>query len=172
MLARKAEREQKREDKMTAFKEKLETISDDKKKQIVERVNNRLNTVNENRITAWTQMLEKFSNILDRIQIKTNELKATGADVSTVESQITEAEAALATAQSALDAQAAKDYTITLSDESALRTDVVTMKDTLKTDLKTVHAALKSAHQAIREAAEALHQVQKPTDVGESEITE
>jgi hypothetical protein len=29
-----------------------------------------------------------------------------------------------------------------------------------------------SVHQAIREAAEALHQVQKPTDVGESEITE
>jgi hypothetical protein len=138
------------------FQVKLAGIKDAGKRTIVERVQNRLTQVNTVRCDVMTRHLVVMVNILDRISGKSNELAAAGKDVSPLASAVSSARVVIEDAQSAVAAQAAKDYTITITTENALRNNVLAIRKSLETDLLAAHRKVVLARKAVSSAIRAL----------------
>jgi hypothetical protein len=162
------------EQKREAFKDRLEQITDARKKTIVERLDSRLNTINKNRTDHYTKTLERLDMLLDKISTKTAELEAEGANVSSIKTAIATAETALVTAGNAVSAQAAKDYTAQIANETTLRQTIKTVADQLKSDLKATHQTIDAAKRAVKQAAMALAQARasRLTPEEDEKITE
>lgn len=114
-------REQQREE----FKQKLQIVKDERKKKIVERADAKLAEINKRRTDAMVRHLDKMTEILAKV-------KARGGDTTT-------ADAAVIDARSAVVAQAAKTYTITISTEDKLKFNVGETMKALMTDLRNLH---------------------------------
>jgi CHASE3 domain sensor protein len=119
------------------FKAKLQTIRDAKKKILVERIDTKLASVNAKHTDRFTQVLNNLQILLDKI---TESSEADG----------TTAQAAIDAAKLAVENQAAKTYTITISTESALKTDVGTVTSQLRLDLMATHKLVIDAKQAVQ----------------------
>lgn len=117
------------------FKAKLQTIRDEKKKALVERIDAKLTHVNVKHTDRFTQVLSNLQTILDKISEDTDK---------------TDAQAAIDTAQAAVETQAAKIYTITISAETALRSDVGAVTSQLRLDLMATHKLIIDAKQAVQ----------------------
>lgn len=117
------------------FKAKLQTIRDEKKKAIVERIDAKLATVNAKHTDRFTQVLSNLQIVLDKI----------AEDIDK-----TEAQAAIDAAKLAVENQAAKTYIITISTDSALRSDVGTVTSQLRQDLTGTHKAVIAAKKAVQ----------------------
>ncbi len=123
------------------FRQKLQTLKDERKKKIVERADLKLAEINKRRTDAMMRHLDKMSEILAKV-------KARGGDT-------TVAEAVVAEARSAVAAQAAKIYTIIITTEDKLRINVGETMRALMTDLRKLHeekivAARKAVSDAIK----------------------
>ena len=117
------------------FKIKLQTIKDEKKKVLVDRIATKLTNVNTKHTDRFTQILSNLQTILDKI----------GEDVDK-----TDAQAAIDAAKLAVENQAAKTYTITISTETALRLDVGAVTSQLRQDLTATHKSVVDAKQAVQ----------------------
>ena len=91
----------------------------------MERVDAKLAEINKRRTDAMTRHLDKMSEILVKV-------KARGGDTAV-------AEAAVADARSAVAAQAAKTYVVTISSEDKLKINVGETMKALTTDLRNLH---------------------------------
>lgn len=145
-----------------AFQEKLQGIRDERKHQLVERIQNKMTMINTNRITIMSQKLEKLSTILATIQTKTKAASDAGKNTTTVDTTIINAESAITAAKTAIAAQAGKQYTITLTatEGAALKMDVSTTAKELRTDMQSTHALMLAAKQAVLQAAQTLSAIQ------------
>lgn len=117
------------------FKAKLQTIKDQKKKALTERIDAKLANANTKHTDRFTQVLSNLQNILDKMNEDTDK---------------TDAQAAIDTARAAVEAQAAKTYTIIISTETALRSDVGTVTSQLRLNLMATHKAVVDAKQAVQ----------------------
>ncbi|KKU02512.1 MAG: hypothetical protein UX99_C0007G0015 [Candidatus Amesbacteria bacterium GW2011_GWB1_47_26] len=125
------------------FKQKLQTVKDERKKKIVERADAKLAEINKRRTDAMTRHLDKMSEILAKV-------KARGGDT-------TAAEAAVAEARSAVAAQAAKVYTITITTEDKLKINVGETMKALITDLRNLHEGkIVPARKAVSDAIKSI----------------
>ena len=120
------------------FKQKVQTIRDERKKKIVERADAKLAEINKRRTDAMVRHLDKMSEILAKV-------KARDGDT-------TVAEAAVAEARSAVAVQAAKTYVIIISTEDKLKINVGETMKALKTDLQAVHQKIVGARKATADA--------------------
>lgn len=141
------------------FTKRVAAITDEAKKNAVERINTALETINENKSTRWAAALDKLSEILERIKTKLEALEAEGSDISEATELVTNAEAAIASAITAVEAQAGKTYTLEIEDEKTLGQVVRSAIQQFKTDLRTTLAAVTSARDAVRQAARGLAQI-------------
>lgn len=116
------------------FKAKLAKIRDEKKKAIVEKLDARFAEVNEKRTNQMSGHLYRMSGILDKV---------TGKDV-------TAARAAIQVASTAVSAQAAKSYLITITTEANLKMDVGKVRSQLESDLRVVHQLVIEARKAVQ----------------------
>lgn len=145
------------EDKRQELKDRLAQIRDARKKQIVERFNTRMCEVQKNRVAAMKRHLQTMGNILQRVEEKAAAAKARGKDVLAVEAAVTAAKAAIARAQTAIDAINTQDCGLTISGEvSALRSEINAAWQTLRSQLNTAHESVKEARKAVGEAIRAL----------------
>jgi hypothetical protein len=108
-----------------------------------------MSTVNKNQTD---RMIKALSKLTEHI----NKLEGRGVDV-------TFAKKAISTAQTAVEAQAKKDYTFTITDEKNLGTSVKASYDLLKQDLKSVQALLVKAKEAVVEAYKTAKSLKKIT---------
>ncbi len=129
--------------KSAAFKAKLQTLKDAKKKEVVERVQVRLTDINENRTQHYTKVLARLTVILERMKERRPE------------ADITEAEEAIATAQAAVDAQGIKEYIPTITTESTLRLTVGQSMSQLQKDLQETKTLVQEAKKAVMDVAKA-----------------
>lgn len=136
----KNEREQKMEENRAKLQESLKAIKDKTKATIVVRVADGLNTVNKKMTDQFTQTLTKLKSILTRISDK----DAT-VDIANATNLIT-------TAQTAVDAQALKSYTVTVTTETNLKVNASESAQALRTDLSAVQEQVKAARKAVEEA--------------------
>lgn len=130
------------EAKREEFKAKLETIKDEKKKILVERIDAKLSSINTKHTDRFTQVLSNLQTLLDKISQST-----TNTDVL---ADVTTAQTAINAAEIAVETQAAKTYTITISTEIALRSNVGTTTSQLRKDLVATHKLVVDAKQAVQ----------------------
>lgn len=121
--------------KREEFKAKLQTIRDEKKKELVTRIDTKLMNVNIKHTDRFTQVISNLKTVLDKI----------GGDVDK-----TEAQTAIDTAKAAVETQAAKTYLITISTETALRSDVGAVTSQLRLDLMATHKLVINAKQSVQ----------------------
>lgn len=120
------------------FKAKLQTIKDARKKALVEKIDTKLANMNVKHTDRFTQVLSNLQTLLDKIT------QASGVDGTT-------AQAAIDAAKVAVENQAAKTYTITISTETALRSDVGAVTSQLRQDLTATHKTVIDAKQAVQD---------------------
>lgn len=121
--------------KREEFNAKLQTIKDQKKKALVERIDAKLANANVKHTDRFMHVLSNLQTILDKIS----------EDIDK-----TEAQPAIDAAKLAVENQAAKTYTITISTERALRSDVGTVTSQLRLDLMATHKTVADAKQAVQ----------------------
>lgn len=124
------------------FKIKLQVIKDQRKKLLVERIDARIAEVNKNQTTRFTDNLNKLQTFLDRFS-----KLATGTAAL---ADITKAQTAINTARNAVDAQAAKTYTITITDDLTLKFNAGKTMSQFRLDLVAVHKLVIDAKQAVQ----------------------
>lgn len=157
--AKRQELKQKAEAHQQELKQKLQKIKDERKKQIVERLDAKIHELNQHRLDHFTNVLERIESVLEKIVSRTDKAEAGGKNVAAVRIAIENVKTAIAAARSAIAAQAGKTYSITVSSETNLKTDVGSVRQQLVNDLKAVQDKVQAARQALVTAAQALAQV-------------
>lgn len=139
------------------FKKKVEALKDERKKLAVERIDERLETVNENRTNRFTQVIDKLQDILDRVSKKAEGLKTAGKDTTVLDKAIQDAQKAIDLAKASVTTQAGKTYILEVPNETVLKVSVGATVSKFRKDLaithKTVVNARQAVHQAVRELA-------------------
>lgn len=144
-------------EKKEKFLSKLESVKDDGKRVIIERVEGNLTTVNTNRMTALATQLTTMNAVLARISEKG---MTTEADTTKLVSLVADAEKKIGEAQAAVETQAAKTYSISISSgDKNLKADATAIRIALSDDLKTVQSRVKAAREAVRTAVKELGNV-------------
>lgn len=138
--------------------ERLGLVRDERKRQIVERINVNLLNVNDRRISETESLLTEIEDVLMRIISRRDKAAANGFDVGTVDGAIGAADAAIESARAAIEEQARRTYIINVTDEATLREKIASIRTAIFEDLRRVREAVRAAHDAVRRAALALAQ--------------
>lgn len=162
-----AEMKARMETKKQELKDRLEVIKDEKKKAIVEKVDGRLDELNAKYLSHFSDVLEKISGVMIKINVRVEKAAANGLDVSAVRTAITTAESAIAASKTAIVSQSSKTYPIAVSDEATLRQNVDAARQALRADLQTVAQTVKDAKEAVRGIATALANIQGINEIDE-----
>lgn len=135
-----------------ALRTKLAKFKDQKKVERVERINENLNKISKKQTDSMTKFLENARRILDKLQARVTEESTKGKDVTAVNSAIAEAKTKIASASTAVSAQAGSDYTISVSSEATAKTEITATRDNLHTDLQAARKLVIEAKQAVGNA--------------------
>lgn len=154
-LAMQSEFQLKREE----FKAKLAVLKDQRKKTLVERVDLKLSTINQNSTQRLTFAIEKLEKLLDKFSERAATAKTEGKNTTQVDAAITAAETAIASAKEAVATQSAKEYTAEILDESTLKNTVGQAVSSLRHDLHAVFEIVKTAKQKVMDVARALAKI-------------
>lgn len=155
----KADFQKRKEDAMTEFKANLQKIKDTRKQTVVTNVNDRIGNRNTLWVSHWNEVTKRLTTILDKIQTRSTEAAASGKDVTSVTTAITAARSAISAAQAAIDTQSTKTYTIAISSETTLGSDVKATISAFQTDVKNVISLLNTARRAVETAFQAIKTV-------------
>ena len=159
VAAKRQAAEEKAAAKREALKTKIQTLKDEKKKEVVERLNTKLTTVNANRTTNMSEILAKLNEILGKVTTKAADAKTQGKDTSVVDAAVSAAKDALTKAETAITTQAGKDYTLTITTETALKNTVGQTTSQMQVDLKATHATVVETKRAVSLAATELRKL-------------
>lgn len=155
-----------RQDARQDFKDKLAQIKDARKQTLVNKIDTRIETINTNRTQAMSKSLTQLSAILDRVVSKS----ATLTPAPTMD-KVTLAKEKLSAAQTAVTAQAAKQYVISITNDSTIKTDVMTNLTTFRTDITATHKTVLDAKQAVIDAIKSLEPEEKTSTTPTPEST-
>lgn len=163
--AAKAQIETKREE----LKAKIAKIRDEKKQEIIQRVYDQVNALNERLTTKMASSLDQIDEVLNRVRSRADKAEANGLNVSEARTAISAAETAIASSRNAVAVQAEKAYSFDVQVEATLKSDVGVARQALSTDLKALRDQVGSARDAVKDAATALAKIPR---VDEAEIPE
>jgi len=159
----------KRETEMSALKAKLEAIKDARKKEAVQRLDKRFDEINAKMNSQWTNTLVRLEELLVKITSRADKAAVSGTDVSAIRAGVEIAKLAIAAARTAVVAQAAKTYPISVTTESALKSAVAQTRELLNKDLQAARDLMQAAHTAVSGAAAALSRIprvnEEPTPI-------
>ena len=143
-------------EKRETLKIDLKKIKDERKSQIVEKTDKKLEKINDNRTNHLFDVLNNLEKTLAKINVRISAAQTKGIDVSSAKKASDDAAKEITSARTAVEAQAAKVYKMTITDENKLKADVGNTIKKLQDDLKQVRIVVQSAHDAVRKAAVAL----------------
>jgi len=132
--------------KREAFTTRVSQIKDQKKKELVQRIDNRITTVNTNRTTEMSRNLQLMSNLLAKLEVRVLLLSS---DTSQAQAAIADAKEVIVKAREAVGIQTARTYTATITDDANLKTAVTATAKQFEVDIKATHQLVVSARQAI-----------------------
>ena len=153
MEKRMGEFERTKEIKRGELQKRLTAIKDERKKQIVVRLYENINTFNKNRVTHFGAVADRLEEIVGNIKSRTEKAAGHSLNVNAVRLKITEAENVIASARAAIETQAAKIYTPVITTEAQVRLEMEKIRQTAHADLTKVRDALQAAHSNVRDAA-------------------
>jgi len=135
-----------------AFKEQVTKIKDEAKKEIVERIYNKIADINTKQTEQMNTVLQRLTVILTHIEERTQIAETNGENTTAVKAAITSAKSALTTAQSKIDEQAAKTYTATITTDNALRNVIGNMVVRFRTDMTNTRKYVLDARESVVQA--------------------
>lgn len=153
------------------LKTKLQTIKDARKRQVVEKINEEIQNLNTRRTDHYSDVLNKLSAAVGRIGTRADNAAGRGLDVSSVRTDLDAAKAAIKAAQDAILVQAGKVYTITVTNDATLKSNVGATRQALYNDLKALNEKVRAAYDAVHKAATDLAQIPKVDDDHNHEAT-
>lgn len=139
--------------KKAEFKEKLQQLTDSDKQAIVEKIDTRITSTNASQTAKWMESLTKMESLLAKFTAQEATLKAAGEDTTALAAAITSAQIAVATAKTAVNTQASKEYVINITSEKALRTNVGSTVSQFRVDSRTTRQTVIAARTAVVKAA-------------------
>jgi hypothetical protein len=157
--ALKTEMKSKAEAAKEALKKTLGIMKDEKKKASVENIANIIDNANKNTGTRFTNTVNSVENVLVSIKSRSEKVGATGADTTTVLSDITTAETLINEARTAISTQSAKVYTIDITDQAKVKETMKSTRDLFNADIKAVQEKVKAARDGVKKAADSLKKV-------------
>lgn len=141
--------------KRDEFKIKLQVIKDQKKKALALRIDAKLARVNENQTAKYAEVLVRLQEFLDKIKQSTTETDAQ------VLADAPLAQTAINIAKAAVEAQTAKSYTMTITDDSALKLNAGAVVSQLRLDLMAIYKQVLDAKQAVQKLNTDRHLIKK-----------
>lgn len=138
------------------FLEKVETIKDEKKKEIVKKIDGSLNTVNANQVKRMKDALDRMQKIAAYLSTEVGKLKTIGKDTTVAEAAINNAQQSILAAQSAVTTQGEKTYAPTLTTDQALQQNVTTEMQALRVDLLATQKLVIAARDALLDTVRAI----------------
>jgi hypothetical protein len=147
------------EEARAKLKTRLEMFKDERKASTTARIAENLDKVNQNLVGAVTKQLDALSAIVARTEDKigTSSTVQFAADVAAAKARIAEADAAVT-------AQAAKNYSVTVSSEATVKADVQAVRDTLRKDWEAVKTKVEAAKTATRKVVGSVKSMIKTDD--------
>jgi hypothetical protein len=127
--------------KRAEFNTKLQTIKDQNKKALVERINSRLVEINKNQTTRYADILSQLQSFLDKI--------STSATPTASLANITNAQNIINIAKSAVSAQSEKAYIMTITDGTTLRQNAGIVVSQFRQDITSVYRLVLEAKLAV-----------------------
>jgi len=159
LKTRREESVEKFKEEREAFKEKVSQIRDTKKKAVVTKIDTKIAEINKKRTDQMTERLNKMSEILDKVGVRSSESSTSGKDLTTVDTLVSAARIAVASAQTAVSTQAGKAYVASIVSEDAIGDAMSTALKSLQTDLTAVHEVVKSAQLAVQSSVKELGKI-------------
>jgi hypothetical protein len=147
---RKQEIQEERAARKAEFSVRLQSIKDEVKRKIVERVDGRMESINLAVTNRFSNILVKLQGILDNLIGKAEEAKLQGKDTADLDKSISAAQAAIDNAEITIAGQAINIYTIEIASESALKANVGEIVSQFRSDLKEVHGLVVDAKQGVQ----------------------
>ncbi len=143
------------------FQNRLDTIKDERKKEIVENLDNRFSTVNTNRTTAMSNHVAKMEEVITKISETLSERSAQGVNVSQVQTALSAAQVSVSAAKTAVTTQAGKEYIIGVTTEDKLKDSVERVRTLLETDLKATQEKVKKAREDLASVIQSIARIRK-----------
>ncbi|OGY61200.1 MAG: hypothetical protein A3F99_02860 [Candidatus Colwellbacteria bacterium RIFCSPLOWO2_12_FULL_43_11] len=159
MDAEKAELQGEIQDKREALRAQLQKVKDERRREVVERIDVRLDELNARMLDHFSNVLDRLEDVLERIASRADKAEGRGLDVSTVRTAITDALSSITSARSAVQVQAGNTCIVTVTTENNLRVDIGKARKCLHDNLTVVREAVKAAKEAVRKAATTLAQI-------------
>ena len=145
------------ETRQAELKDKISKLRDEKKKQIATRLDEQMARLNTQWTDHFNNTLNRLSEILSKVELRSDKAGANGKDVVAVKTAIQNAKTAIETARTAVENQAKKTYTATFTSEDKLGAVFKAVKEQLKDDLFGLRdGAMKSAREAVQSALQEL----------------
>ncbi|PIR45098.1 MAG: hypothetical protein COV10_01060 [Candidatus Vogelbacteria bacterium CG10_big_fil_rev_8_21_14_0_10_51_16] len=160
-----------RETNRAELKLRLEKIKDERKQEVVLRVEEQITNLNSRLTTNFGNILDKIDAALVRVSTRADARAEAGTDVSTALLAIASAEETITSARAAVLAQAGATYVLTVNTEATLRADVSAAREELRNDLSATKEVLRAAHTAVRDATIALTQIPRSAAEVEAEAS-
>lgn len=136
------------ETRLADFKEKMRTFKDQGKKRKVEDIQARISAFVAKRIETMTAHITKMNDIVGLTKIQVSE-KAVGKDTSAFDTAASAALIAINTAKDKISTIATKQYVVTVSSESTIKSDVDSVRKTVEIDVKAAAELMKNARVAV-----------------------
>lgn len=134
------------------LKAKLAKFRDKRKAEVIEKVSNALNRINENHTKMMVKFLDRASTILTKLEERVNRGSVDIKDVTAAKTAIASAKAAIASASAAVNTQAEKDYTLTITSERRVKADAQAARKLLHADLQAIRKQVIDAKQSVANA--------------------
>ncbi|MBI2103842.1 hypothetical protein HYT59_02465 [Candidatus Woesebacteria bacterium] len=142
--------------KKADFKENVAVIKVEKRKLVLEKLVEKFNAVNNKWVDHWEGILNKLSQILDKVDARAEKLTSEGIDTSTYKTAAATARAKIAEAVEALEDQAADTYVFDADTETEFGTQVKSIPTLFKADVQATHELVKEAREGVNDAFAAL----------------
>lgn len=137
----------------------LRGIRNEKKRAIIQRVDEKLMEMNRNLAERYSRMIVKIEEQLSRISARVEESANQGKNVQSARAAIQRARDAINTAKNEVSVQAGKVYDVEFSDEATARTGLGEVRRKLRDDMAALREKLRQAHRATVDSLTELKQL-------------
>jgi hypothetical protein len=142
------------------LKTKLKNIKDERKESAVDRIDQNITALNAKTTTHYTNVLHQIAGVLSRVGSRTDKAQVNGKDVTAVRTAVSSAQSAITTARAAVVVQTGKTYALNITTDATLKNNIGVARKALRADLKSVENLVKVARESVRQAATTLAQIQ------------
>lgn len=144
------------------FKQKVAELRDQNRQRLILNIDERIQTVNKNWTDHWSTALDRLDTILGKIETR---LQNYDGDTTDIDSAIVDAKDSIATARTAVEAQANKDYVIEITDDTTIGSQMRGLISQFHEDLTATRTVVNDAWQAVRDV---FNTVMRVTNLGKT----